>query len=539
MPLSEGQTFAGYRIVRLLGSGGVGEVYLAQHPRLPRRDALKVLHAEVSADPDYRERFIREADLAAKLWHPNIVGVHDRGECAGQLWIAMDYVAGTNAADLLRDRYPDGMPADQVIKIVTAVASALDYAHKQGLLHRDVKPANIMLTHVDDDEDEQRVLLTDFGIARAIDDISGLTATNMTVGTVAYAAPEQLMGEEIDGRADQYALAASTYNMLTDSQLFPHSNPAVVISRHLNAVPPALADTRPELAGLDPVLAIALAKNANDRFPSCTNFAHTLALAHFDTVSRRKDLGQAATLPALGTQPATTLPRKVSAASLAPVVEYSAREAPQRGGSRKRWLIMVTALGAILLVGVVAIAVTDWPRKRGRETSGTTNAPTSVTPSITFDAMRDFVAGYYDDLPAHPQDAWAKLDTHYQNQTGLHEYLDFWATIQSVTLISVGPRDTTSVIAQLRYVRQNGQSDTEDRWLNVVLKNGLMLIYDSGLIGSTGTPTPSPSPITTATQLVTAVAVDAKGQPINGYREGPPNPDFITVQLCDYPSGRL
>ena len=94
MPLSEGQTFAGYRIVRLLGSGGMGEVYLAEHPRLPRRDALKVLAAEVSADPEYRERFVREADLAAKLWHPNIVGVHDRGECDGQLWIAMDLSPG-------------------------------------------------------------------------------------------------------------------------------------------------------------------------------------------------------------------------------------------------------------------------------------------------------------------------------------------------------------------------------------------------------------------------------------------------------------
>ncbi len=114
------------------------------------------------------------------------------------------------------------MPVEQVVRIVTAVASALDYAHKQGLLHRDVKPANIMLTHVDDDG-EQRILLTDFGIARNVDDISGLTTTNMTVGTVAYAAPEQLMGDDIDGRADQYALAATAYHLLTGVQLFPHS----------------------------------------------------------------------------------------------------------------------------------------------------------------------------------------------------------------------------------------------------------------------------------------------------------------------------
>src|SRR5271168_2270064 len=171
MPLSGGQTFAGFRIVRLLGSGGMGEVYLAEHPRLPRRDALKILPADVSADPEYRARFEREADLASTLWHPHIVSVHDRGEHNGQLWISMDYVDGLDAARLLAD--PAAMPVEQVVRVVTAVASALDYAHKQGLLHRDVKPANIMLSHLDD-EDEQRVLLADFGIARNLGDISGL-----------------------------------------------------------------------------------------------------------------------------------------------------------------------------------------------------------------------------------------------------------------------------------------------------------------------------------------------------------------------------
>jgi serine/threonine protein kinase, bacterial len=197
-----------------------------------RRRSLKILPADLSADPEYRARFNREADLASTLYHPHIVGVHDRGEYNGQLWLLMDFVDGQDAARLLGDRYPAAMPIDIVLSIITAVASALDYAHKQGLLHRDVKPANIMLTHVDDDGD-QRILLTDFGIARNVDDVSGLTTTNMTVGTVAYSAPEQLMGEEIDGRADQYALATTAYHLLTGLQLFPHSNPAVVISRPL------------------------------------------------------------------------------------------------------------------------------------------------------------------------------------------------------------------------------------------------------------------------------------------------------------------
>src|ERR1700692_336651 len=142
MPLTDGQVIAGYTILRSLGAGGMGEVYLAQHPRLPRRDALKVLSAAVCSESEYRKRFNREADIAATLWHPHIVGVHDRGEFNGQLWISMDYVEGTDAADLLEEHYPNGMPPDEVLRIVTAVAEALEYAHQRQLLHRDVQPAN-------------------------------------------------------------------------------------------------------------------------------------------------------------------------------------------------------------------------------------------------------------------------------------------------------------------------------------------------------------------------------------------------------------
>ncbi|PRC41671.1 serine/threonine protein kinase, partial [Mycobacterium sp. ITM-2017-0098] len=273
MALRIGETFAGYRILRLLGSGGMGEVYLVQHPRLPRQEALKVLRPDFSRDSSFRERFIREADLAAGLRHPHIVGIHDRGEREGQLWIAMDYIDGADVARLLEETYPAGMPTDLVVRIATAVASALDYAHKKGLLHRDVKPANIIVADLDGED--PNIYLADFGIARPLDDTIGITTTNMTVGTVAYAAPEQLMGEEIDGRADQYALAATAYHLLTGSQLFPNSNPAVVISRHLNAPVPALSDTRRELAALEPVLAVALAKSPDDRFPSCTDLART------------------------------------------------------------------------------------------------------------------------------------------------------------------------------------------------------------------------------------------------------------------------
>jgi len=274
MPLVSGATFAGYTILRLLGSGGMGEVYLAQHPRLPRRDALKILPTDVSADREFRERFNREADLAATLFHPHIVGVHDRGEFDEQLWISMDYIEGTDAAQLMRDRYPVGMPAGEVFDIVTAVAGALDYAHQRGLLHRDVKPANILLT--DPDDGERRVFLGDFGIARRIGEVSGLTATNVTVATVPYAAPEQLMGVDLDGRADQYGLAATTFQLLAGAPPYQDSNPVAVISQHLTAAPPKLSSRRPELARVDHVLAKALAKDPAERFSRCREFATAL-----------------------------------------------------------------------------------------------------------------------------------------------------------------------------------------------------------------------------------------------------------------------
>jgi serine/threonine-protein kinase len=350
MPLADGATFAGYTIVRMLGSGGMGEVYLAQHPRLPRRDALKVLPASVSADGEYRERFNREADIAATLWHPHIVGVHDRGDFEGQIWISMDYVDGTDAARLLRERYPDGMGNTEVADIVAAVAEALDYAHERHLLHRDVKPANILLARPA--SGDQRILLADFGIARWVNDISGLTATNMTVGTVSYAAPEQLMGARLDGRADQYALAATAFHLLTGAPPFQHSNPAVVISQHLSASPPAIGVRRPELSALDPVLAKALSKDPKDRFERCDDFAR--ALAHGLDAAPTGDV--ATTLA-----PAATPPKR----------------------SLLRAGIIVPAILAVLLIGAITVAITEFRRAdRPEPTTATAKSPALRTPTF-------------------------------------------------------------------------------------------------------------------------------------------------------------
>ena len=275
MPLQNGAMFAGYTVRRMLGSGGMGEVYLVDHPRLPRHDALKVLRETATANPDFRTRFNREAELAASLWHPHIVGLHDRGEFEGRLWITMDYVEGTDAARLLKDRHPHGLPLDQVVAIVEAMGSALDYAHQRGLLHRDIKPANLLLT--DGQGVDRRILLSDFGIARQIGEVSGLTATNHAMGTVAYSAPEQLMGGHIDGRSDQYALAATAFRLLTGESPYREPNQVAVISQHLHAPPPRVSERRPELAPLDPVLIRAMAKDPRDRFPTCSQFARAFA----------------------------------------------------------------------------------------------------------------------------------------------------------------------------------------------------------------------------------------------------------------------
>jgi serine/threonine protein kinase len=275
MPFKNGEVFAGYVIQRLLGAGGVGEVYLAQHPRLPRQDALKILSLALTTDEDFRARFNREAELAATLWHPNIVGVLDRGESNGRLWISMDYVHGTDAGRLIRERYPGGMPEQEVLEIVTAMADALDFGHERRLLHRDVKPENILVTA--SDRHRRRVLLTDFGIARRIDDVSNLTDTGVAVGTVNYVAPEQLLGKALDGRADQYALAATAFHLLAGVPPFQDPNRAVVISRHLGEAPPRISERQPELAHLDAVLARALAKDPRDRYPTCLDFARALA----------------------------------------------------------------------------------------------------------------------------------------------------------------------------------------------------------------------------------------------------------------------
>ena len=255
MPLAPGASFAGYTIVRMLGTRGTGEVYLAQRPHLPRRDALKILPAAMIDDSEFHARFRQEAKIATTLHHPHIVQVHDRGECEGRLWTAMEYVDATDVAELMRERFPAGMPPGQAQAIITAIAEALDYAHQRGMLHRDVQPARIFLTNPGGGE--HRILLTDFGIAGQLE-------------TRPYASPEQLIGSEIDGRADQYGLAATAFHLLTGAPPYADPDPAAVTARA------NISNRRADLARFDNVFSTAFADNPADRFGSCLEFAQAL-----------------------------------------------------------------------------------------------------------------------------------------------------------------------------------------------------------------------------------------------------------------------
>ncbi len=497
-----------------MGFGGMGEVYLAQHPRLPRQDALKILPAEMSSDPEFRARFNREAEMAAALYHPHIVGIHDRGEFNGQLWISMDFIDGPDAGRLLRDQYPNGMPPGEAIDIVAAVADALDYAHGRGLLHRDVKPPNILLTNPE--RGRRLIVLADFGIARDAADSTGLTATNVTVGTVNYASPEQLMGAPIDGRADQYALAATAYHLLSGSPMFGSSNAAVVIGQHLNAPPPRLGDSRPALARLDPVLSKALSKNPADRFRSCTEFADALRHAAGPPAGMppappplpqqiaRPPLPSPAPPPAGGRT--ACLPADYSAqppgypAEPAP---YSAEPPAGEEPTQSRWPWILAAVALVSILGALVYAVwsrhdepartaapstsTSTSRTSTSMSTSTSKPPTTTTsspaPAVTFDSMRDLVNGFYGQLPGNARSAWNMLDTHYQQRNGLGDYLGFWSTISSVSVLAISPRDANSLVATIRYVLPDGTVDTENRWLSVVPVNGQLLIYDSERIG--------------------------------------------------------
>src|SRR5438874_4467318 len=271
---------AGYRIVELLGRGGMSVVYRAQHVRLGRPAALKLLAATLGPG-DHRERFLRESKLAASLDHPGIVPVFDAGEEDGLLYIAMAYVEGSDLRTLL---VREGkLPLRRALRILGQVASALDAAHARGLVHRDVKPANILVGPGD------RAYLSDFGVVKELA-AAGTTRTGSFVGTIEYSAPEQIEGKDVDARADVYALACVLYECVVGTQPFHRSSNVAVLNAHLHASPPKLTKSAPDLpVALERVLAKALSKSRLDRYATCGEFVAALRAASSERrVDRRR-----------------------------------------------------------------------------------------------------------------------------------------------------------------------------------------------------------------------------------------------------------
>ena len=258
-----GSEFVGYRIDELIGRGGMGVVYRAYDLRLKRTVALKLMAPELALDQRFRARFSREAELAMSLEHPNVVPIHDAGDIDGRLYLAMRYVEGTDLRALLRAE--GALEPARALAICSQVANALDAAHAKGLVHRDVKPSNVLL------DANEHVYLADFGLTRRLDEQGGPAGESRSVGTPAYLAPEQIDGESVDGRADVYSLGCLLYECLTGEAPFARGSRLAVAWAHLEEEPPRASRRRPELPeAIDAVIGKAMAKAPDDRYPTCT-----------------------------------------------------------------------------------------------------------------------------------------------------------------------------------------------------------------------------------------------------------------------------
>jgi serine/threonine protein kinase len=302
-----GTDFAGYRLRAVLGRGGMSIVYQAENPRLRSLIALKVLAPELATDQVFRTRFREESQIAASLNHPHVIPIHDFGSSDGLLYIAMRYVSGTDLRHLI-----DGqgwLAPDAAVHLLGQAARALDAAHRRGLVHRDVKPGNLLISQGGDDGDPDHVYLADFGITKRMGTRTGLTVAGMVLGTVHYASPEQILDLPVNGAADQYALGCVLYECLTGRAPFERNSNDMVVWAHVHefAAPPSLL--RPDLPpAIDEVFARVLAKNPDDRCSDCREFIGSvrdaLAITDMRPQGRRspgigtRDIG----IPGLGTR---------------------------------------------------------------------------------------------------------------------------------------------------------------------------------------------------------------------------------------------
>ena len=274
--LSVGSRVAGYRLEEQIGQGGMAVVFRAQDERLQRQVALKILSPALATDETFRHRFIRESRSAAAVDDPHIIPVFEAGDADGMLFIAMRYVPGGDVGTLVRRLGP--LPIARAAAIISAVASALDTAHAAGLVHRDVKPGNMLVDARPGRPDH--VYLSDFGLTKGALSSASLTGTGHVLGTLNYCAPEQIQGQRVDARTDEYALACAAFALLSGEPPFPRDEGMAVLYAQLSAPPPRLTSRRPGLPpAVDEVLLRALAKAPEGRYASCGEFADALRMA--------------------------------------------------------------------------------------------------------------------------------------------------------------------------------------------------------------------------------------------------------------------
>jgi len=353
--LSDGDEFAGYRIEQRLGRGGMGILYLALEPGLERRVALKLIAPEAAADDVFARRFAEESRIAAAIEHPNVVPIYAAGEEEGVPWIAMRYVAGS---DLGRRLAREGrLDQRQAVDLIAQIGNGLDAIHAAGLVHRDVKPANVLLSG---EPGAEHAYITDFGVARNVATESGLTQTGRFVGTLDYVAPEQIAGGPVDARVDVYALGCLLFKLLTGEVPFPREGEAARLYAHLHDPPPAPSLYVPEVPmALDDVVVRAMSKEPDDRYPSAG------------------DLGRAAQAALSGG--AVAVPERTVATGAAATRESEppTQKLPDEPSEPNRRGLLFGA-GALALVAAIVLAVVLSSGGGGSGASGETTSAQTV-----------------------------------------------------------------------------------------------------------------------------------------------------------------
>ncbi|MGZ4321655.1 MAG: serine/threonine-protein kinase [Solirubrobacteraceae bacterium] len=360
--IGPGSELGGFAIESIAGRGGMGVVYRARQ-RLPDRIvALKVISSEYADDPQFRTRFEREATIAAQIEHPNVIPVHAVGEADGTLFIAMRFVDGVDLRKILtrEGRLEPGRAA----AIVDQVAQALDAAHARGLVHRDVKPANIL---VSSSGGREHVYLSDFGLARHVVGSHGLTGTGAFIGTIDYVAPEQARGDRVDARADIYSLGCVLFQALTGTVPFPADNDLAKLFAHGSQPPPSALERYPNLpVEFDAVLKRAMAKEPDDRQASAG------------------DLGRAAIAAASGTSP-TAPERTVATGAAAPAqAPPEPAAAPRRSpaGPRRKWVWVGAGVAALAVAAVLAVVLSGGSGNPAVSTLSLTPVQSQDVPAI-------------------------------------------------------------------------------------------------------------------------------------------------------------